>query len=98
MFELKNIKFKDILDIPYLKINEGKVTVITGPSGSGKSTLLKMLNKMQSPTSGEIYYKGENIKKINPIGHNTTKCYRVFSSPSRFRISMNSSPVIVSFS
>ncbi len=67
MFELKNIKFKDILDIPYLKINEGKVTVITGPSGSGKSTLLKMLNKMQSPTSGEIYYKGENIKKINPI-------------------------------
>lgn len=67
MFELKNIKFKDILDIPYLKINKGKVTVITGPSGSGKSTLLKMLNKMQSPTSGEIYYKGENIKKINPI-------------------------------
>lgn len=67
MFELKNIKFKDILDIPYLKINEGKVTVITGPSGSGKSTLLKMLNKMQSPTSGEIFYKGENIKKINPI-------------------------------
>lgn len=67
MFELKNIKFKDILDIPYLKINKGKVTVITGPSGSGKSTLLKMLNKMQSPTSGEIFYKGENIKKINPI-------------------------------
>lgn len=67
MFELKNIKFKDILDIPYLKINEGKVTVITGPSGSGKSTLLKMLNQMQSPTSGEIYYKGENIKQINPI-------------------------------
>lgn len=67
MFELKNIKFKDILDIPYLKINEGKVTVITGPSGSGKSTLLKMLNKMQSPTSGEIYYKGDNLKNIDPI-------------------------------
>ena len=67
MFELKNIKFLNILDIPYLKINEGKVTVIVGPSGSGKSTLLKMLNKMQSPTSGEIYYKGKNIKNIDPI-------------------------------
>lgn len=67
MFELKNIKFLNILDIPYLKIDEGKVTVIVGPSGSGKSTLLKMLNKMQSPTSGEIYYKGKNIKNIDPI-------------------------------
>lgn len=26
-----------------------------------------MLNKMQSPTSGEIYYKGENLKDIDPI-------------------------------
>lgn len=67
MFELKNIKFLNILDIPYLKIDEGKVTVIVGPSGSGKSTLLKMLNKMQNPTSGEIYYKGEDIKNIDPI-------------------------------
>lgn len=55
MFELNNIKFQNLLDIPYLKIRQGKVTVITGPSGSGKSTLLKLLNKIQSPTSGEIY-------------------------------------------
>ena len=67
MFELNNIKFQNLLDIPYLKIRQGKVTVITGPSGSGKSTLLKLLNKIQSPTSGEIYYKGENIKNIDSI-------------------------------
>lgn len=55
MYELIDVKFLDILDIPYLKINEGKVSVIVGPSGSGKSTLLKMLNKIISPSSGDIF-------------------------------------------
>lgn len=67
MFELKNVKFLDVLDIPYLKIRKGKVTVITGPSGSGKSTLLKLLNKMLSPTSGNIYYKGTDLKEFDSI-------------------------------
>ena len=67
MFELKNVKFLDILDIPYLKIKKGRVTVITGPSGSGKSTLLKMLNKMLSPTRGHIFYEDRDIKDIDSI-------------------------------
>ena len=67
MFELKNVKFLDVLDIPYLKIRKGKVTVITGPSGSGKSTLLKLLNKMLSPTSGNIYYKGTDLKEFDSL-------------------------------
>lgn len=54
MFELNNIKFKDILTIDHLIIRKNKVTCIQGASGSGKSTLLKMLNNMISPTSGEI--------------------------------------------
>lgn len=67
MFELENVKFLDVLDIPNLKINKGKITVITGPSGSGKSTLLKMLNKMLSPTSGHIYFDGKDIADIDSI-------------------------------
>ena len=67
MFELENVKFLDVLDIPNLKINKGKITVITGPSGSGKSTLLKMLNKMLSPTSGHIYFDVMNIADIDNI-------------------------------
>lgn len=67
MFELENVNFLDVLDIPNLKINKGKITVITEPSGSGKSTLLKMLNKMLSPTSGHIYFDGMNIADIDNI-------------------------------
>lgn len=62
MFELKNVKFKDILSIEYLSIDDSGLTMIMGPSGSGKSTLLKMLDDIISPDSGEIFYKGGNIK------------------------------------
>lgn len=62
MFELKNIKFKDILSIEHLSIDDNGLTMIMGQSGSGKSTLLKMLDGLISPDSGDILYKGDNIK------------------------------------
>lgn len=67
MYELKKVKFLDVLDIPYLKIEDKKVTCIIGPSGSGKSTLLKLLNKMISPSSGDIFLEGENLKDIDSV-------------------------------
>ena len=44
-----------------LEINKGEVVCIIGSSGSGKSTLLRCLNQLEMPTSGNIYYKGENL-------------------------------------
>ena len=45
-------------------VSPGDVTSIIGASGSGKSTLLRCVNLLETPTSGEIVYRGENIKKI----------------------------------
>lgn len=61
MFELKNVQFKNILNIDNLIIDDSGLTMIIGPSGSGKSTLLKMLDDIISPDSGDILYKGDNI-------------------------------------
>ncbi len=61
MFELRNVQFKNILNIDNLIIDDSGLTMIIGPSGSGKSTLLKMLDDIISPDSGEILYKGDNI-------------------------------------
>ena len=43
------------------------VTCIIGPSGSGKSTLLRCMNLLETPSSGEIRYRGTNImdKHVN---------------------------------
>ncbi|WP_018249884.1 ABC transporter ATP-binding protein [Orenia marismortui] len=67
MFSLEKVKFKDILDIDKLEI-DNKITVIIGPSGAGKSTLLKLLNNMISVDSGTILYNGKDLNQINPIG------------------------------
>ncbi len=61
MFELIGIKFKDILNIDHLLIDDSGLTMIIGPSGSGKSTLIKMLDNIISPDSGEILYKSDDI-------------------------------------
>ena len=42
-------------------VKRGDVTSILGASGSGKSTLLRCINLLETPTSGEILYHGDNV-------------------------------------
>ena len=42
-------------------VNKGDVTSIIGASGSGKSTLLRCINLLETPSSGEILYHGQNV-------------------------------------
>lgn len=51
------------------ELHEGERVVVLGPSGSGKSTFLRCLNRLEEPSSGEIYLDGtlvtdKNIRKI----------------------------------
>jgi len=42
-------------------LREGELVVLLGPSGSGKSTLLNILGGLDTPTSGEIRYRGTDL-------------------------------------
>ena len=42
-------------------IRKGEVVVVIGPSGGGKSTFLRCLNLLETPTSGRIWFGGEEI-------------------------------------
>ncbi len=76
MITVKNLckEFKDadgtinrvLIGIDY-EVNKGEKIVIVGPSGSGKSTFLRCLNLLEKPTSGQIFFDGEEItsKKVN---------------------------------
>lgn len=46
-----------------LSVESGEVVTIMGPSGIGKSTLLNLIGTLDTPDSGEIFYRG-----INPFG------------------------------
>lgn len=67
MIQFNNVKYKEILSVNSLHIEEKKVNFIVGKSGGGKSTLLKLLNKIISPDNGEITYKGKNIEEIDSV-------------------------------
>ena len=47
-----------------LKVEKGQVMALIGPSGAGKSTLIRCVNRLENPTSGEIWLNGENIVKM----------------------------------
>ncbi|MGL9749454.1 amino acid ABC transporter ATP-binding protein [Enterococcus sp. DIV0170] len=57
----KSFGDNEVLKSIDLTVKEGEVVVIIGPSGSGKSTILRCLNLLEVPTSGEIFFEGQNI-------------------------------------
>ena len=48
-----------------IQIPKGKTLGVVGESGCGKSTLGRVLLRLLEATSGEVYFKGENILKYN---------------------------------
>lgn len=48
-----------------LSLAEGEITALVGASGSGKSTLLTIAAGLQSPSSGEIHFNGQDLSAMN---------------------------------
>lgn len=48
------------------EVERGKTFSLIGLSGSGKSTVVRCLNLLWQPTSGKIYYNGEDISRYSP--------------------------------
>ena len=45
---------------------EGKMVCLLGPSGCGKSTLLSLINGLETPDSGKIYFGDEDVTEWPP--------------------------------
>ena len=64
-----------------LTVEKGEVISIIGSSGSGKSTFLRSINLLETPTAGEILYRGQNV--LDPeydLTHYREKLGMVFQS------------------
>ena len=89
MIELKNISFikdnKKILDNINLKLDDTKFYALTGPNGSGKSTLAKIIMGLIEPTSGSIFYNGEDITNKNITERANMGISFAFQQPVKFK-------------
>lgn len=55
------------LDDVTLTLQRGEVLCLCGENGAGKSTLMKILTGVETPTSGEIYLRGEKVHINKPM-------------------------------
>ena len=69
----KNFGKLEVLKGISTEIQQGEVVAIIGASGSGKSTFLRCLNLLEEPTSGEVYFKGQNITVKDDKNFNINK-------------------------
>lgn len=64
-----------------LDVQRGEVVCIIGPSGSGKSTLLRCVNLLETPTSGQVIFLGDDLTDHDcDIDSARTKIGMVFQS------------------
>ena len=58
---------KPILRGISLSFPEQSTTALLGRSGSGKTTLLRTINRLVTPTGGEVFVRGRNVSLSDPI-------------------------------
>ncbi len=49
------------------EVGAGELYVLIGPSGSGKTTTMRMINRLETPTSGRIVVNGRDIRSLNVV-------------------------------
>jgi len=52
-----------ILENIHLSLDKGEVFALIGPTGAGKTTLLRLIDLLEVPTSGEIYFNDRRISE-----------------------------------
>lgn len=64
-----------------LELSPSSITALVGPNGSGKSTLVNVISGLYKPTSGHIWFKGEDIAGVPSHAIARAGITRTFQDP-----------------
>ena len=62
------------------EVPKGQVRAIIGPNGAGKTTLMDLITNRTTPSSGKVYFCGEDITGLAPnkiVHKGMTKCFQI---------------------
>jgi osmoprotectant transport system ATP-binding protein len=62
----KEFGSRTVIEDVSLRVGAGEKLVLLGPSGCGKTTLLRMLNRLEEPTAGRIFFEGVDTSTLDP--------------------------------
>lgn len=87
MLDIKNLSFayhkeQKVIEDLNLHIASGEFVAIAGRNGSGKTTLTRLIMGLEKPSSGEIFFQGDNITKV-PVAKRGSYIGYVFQQPER---------------
>ncbi len=83
------------LSIDNLHTERGRILTIIGPNGSGKSTLIRLINLLEKPDGGKIYFNGSEITAAGIYSTDVRKKMSVvFQEPLLFNSSVYSNIII----
>ena len=93
MLELKNLRLTaedgqgkvDILKDVSLSVADGEFLVITGPNGGGKTSLAKTVMGLMQPSSGQIFWNGEDVTNLSITERARRGISYGFQQPPRFK-------------
>ena len=93
MLELKNLTLTvpsengpmDILKDVSMTVEDKKFIVVTGPNGGGKTTLAKTIMGLATPTSGQIFWNGEDVTDLSIADRAKKGISYGFQQPPRFK-------------
>ncbi|MFQ5835986.1 MAG: ABC transporter ATP-binding protein [bacterium] len=80
-FPWKRQKYVKAIDGVSLLINKRDILGLAGESGSGKTTLGRLILRLIDPTSGAVFYEGEDITNIKTEINLRRKMQIVFQDP-----------------
>ena len=68
-----------------LRLDTGRLVVVTGPNGGGKTTLAKLIAGIQVPSAGRILFDGQDITQLDVTARAKAGIAYAFQQPVRFK-------------
>jgi glycerol transport system ATP-binding protein len=91
--ELRNVTYRVGADVHIgdisLVLEDGSFNILLGPTLAGKTTLMQIMAGLIQPTSGEVHFRGKNVRGVPVQKRNVAMVYQQFINYPNFTVFEN---------